>query len=112
MIILASLELLGRPGASKSSPLEIGATCPHMLLLRVEGGNFHRGSLGHLGAILRALEAMLEPSGCQKAPKMEPKRVPNRAPEATRAEYGETLIFNDNTQDFNVFSSLRPLFLS
>ena len=71
------------------------------------------GSLGRLGAVLRALEAMLEPSGCQKAPKMEPKRVPNRAPEATRAEYGETLIFNDSTQDFNDFSSLiRPPFLS
>ena len=51
------------------------------------------GSLGRLGAVLRALEAMLERSGCQKAPKMEPKRVPNRAPEATRAEYCETLIF-------------------
>ena len=70
------------------------------------------GSLGRLGAVLRALEAMLEPSGCQKAPKMEPKRVPNRAPEATRAEYGETLIFYDSTQDFNDFSSLRPPFLS
>ena len=35
--------------------------------------------------------------------KMEPKRVPNRAPEATRAECGETLIFNDSTQDFNGF---------
>ena len=34
------------------------------------------GSLGRLGAVLRALEAMLEPSGCQKAPKMEPKRSP------------------------------------
>ncbi len=70
------------------------------------------GSLGRLGAVLRALEAMLEPSGCQKAPKMEPKRVPNRAPEATRPEYGETLIFNDSTQDFNDFSSLRPPFSS
>ena len=70
------------------------------------------GSLGRLGAVLRALEAMLEPSGCQKAPKMEPKRVPNRAPEATRAEYGETLICNDSTQDFNDFSSLRSPFLN
>ena len=32
-----------------------------------------------------------------KGSQMEPKRVPNRAPEATRAEYGETLIFNDYT---------------
>ena len=70
------------------------------------------GSLGRLGAVLRALEAMLEPSGCQKAPKMEPKRVPNQAPEATRAEYGDTLIFNDSTQDFNDSSSLRPQFFS
>ena len=60
-------------------------------------------SPGRLGAVLGPLEAMLEPSGCQKAPKMEPKRVPNQAPEATRAEYGETLILNDNIQDFNGF---------
>ena len=49
---------------------------------------------GGLGAVLGALEAMLEPSGGQKAPKMEPKRVPNRAPEATRAKNDETLIFD------------------
>ena len=36
------------------------------------------GSLGRLGAILGALEAMLEPSGGQKAPKIEHKRVPNQ----------------------------------
>ena len=41
------------------------------------------GYLGRLGAVLGALEAMLEPSGGQKAPKMEPKRAPNRDPEAT-----------------------------
>ena len=46
------------------------------------------GSLGRLGAVLGALEAMLEPSGGQKAPKMEPKRVPTG--------FGETLIFNDD----------------
>ena len=51
------------------------------------------GSLGRLGAVLGPVEAMLEPSGGQKAPKMKPKRAPNRAPEATRAENGETLIF-------------------
>ena len=66
-------------------------------------------SLGRLGAVLRALEAMLESSG-QKAPKMEPKRVPNRAPEATQAEHGETLIFVDSTKDFNDFSGLRASF--
>ena len=60
-------------------------------------------SLGRLGAVLGALEAMLEPPGGQKAPKMEPQRVPNRAPEATRAENGETLIFDDSTKDFNYF---------
>ena len=65
------------------------------------------GSLGRLGAVLGALEAMLEPSGSQKAPKMEPKRVPNRAPEATRAEHGETLIFVDCTKDFNDLSGFR-----
>ena len=61
------------------------------------------GSLGRLGAILGALEAMLEPSGGQKASKMEPQRAPNRAPEATRTENGETLIFNDSCKDFNDF---------
>ena len=65
------------------------------------------GSQGRLGAVLGPLEAMLEPSGGQKAFKMEPKRVPNRAPEATRAENGETLIFDDSTKDFNDFSHLR-----
>ena len=65
------------------------------------------GSLGRLGAVLRALEAMLEPSGGQKAPKMEPQRVPNRAPEATRAENDETLILNDSMKDSNDFSCLR-----
>ena len=68
------------------------------------------GSLGGLGAILRALEAMLEPSGGQKAPKMDPKRVPNRAPEATRTENGETLIFNDSTKDFNDLACLMAAF--
>ena len=43
--------------------------------------------------------------GDQKAPKTEPGRVPNRTPEATQAENGETLIVDDNTQDFVVFSS-------
>ena len=64
-------------------------------------------SQGRLGAVLGPLEAMLEPSGGQEAPKMEPKRVPNRTPEATRAENGETLIFDDSTEDFNDFSCLR-----
>ena len=65
------------------------------------------GSLGRLGAVLAALEAMLEPSGGQKAPKMEPPKDPNRAQEATRAENCETLIFDDSTKDFNGFSCLR-----
>ena len=64
------------------------------------------GSLGRLGAVLGALEAMLEPSGGQKASKMEPQRVPNRVPEATRAGRDQTLIFNDSTKDFNDFSGL------
>ena len=68
------------------------------------------GSLGRLGAVLGALEAMLEPVGRQKAPKMEPKMVPNRAPEATRTENGKTLIFNDGTKDFNDFSCFRAPF--
>ena len=67
-------------------------------------------SLGRLGAVLGALEAMLQSSGRQKAPKMEPKMVPNRAPEATRTENGKTLTFDDSTKDFNVFSCLRTPF--
>ena len=35
------------------------------------------GSLGRLGAVLGALEAMLQPSGGQKAPKMEPQKGPD-----------------------------------
>ena len=69
------------------------------------------GSQGRLGAVLGPLEAMLESSGGQKAPKMEAKRVPYRAPDATRAENGETLIFDDSTKDFNDFSCLRALSL-
>ena len=67
-------------------------------------------SLGRLGAVLGDLEAMLEPSGGQKAPKMEPKSSPNRAPKTTLAEDAETLIFNDSCKDFNDFSGLRPSF--
>ena len=36
-------------------------------------------SPGRLGAVLRALDVRLEPSGSQKGSKMEPKRVLNRA---------------------------------
>ena len=54
-----------------------------------------------LGDVLGPLEAMLEPSGSQKSPKMESQMVPNRVPEATRAENDETLIFDDSTKDFN-----------
>ena len=70
------------------------------------------GSPGRLGAVLGALEAVLEPSGGQKAPKMEPKRAPNRAPEATRTENGETFILDDSTKGFNDFSGLRAPFWS
>ena len=71
------------------------------------------GSPGRLGAVLGALETMLEASGSQKAPQMEPKRVPNRVPEATRIENGETLNFNESTKDFNDMSGLRaPLWRS
>ena len=67
-------------------------------------------SLGRLGAVLGSLECMLEPSGGQKAPKMEPKSSPNRAPKATLAEDAETLFFYDSCKDFNGFSGLRPSF--
>ena len=67
-------------------------------------------SPGRLGAVLRALDVRLEPSGSQKGLKMEPKRVRNRASEATRAEHCETLIFDDSTKDFNDLSCLRAAF--
>ena len=51
------------------------------------------GSLGRLGAVWGDLVAMLEPSGSQKAPKMESKRVPNPALEAIPSENGKTLFF-------------------
>ena len=54
---------------------------------------------------------MLEQSGGQKVPKMEPKRSPNGAPEATPAETGESLIFDDSVTDFNDFSGLRAFYL-
>ena len=38
---------------------------------------------------------------------MGSQRVPNRAPEATRTENCETLIFDDSCKDFNDFSRLR-----
>ena len=67
------------------------------------------GSLGRLGSILGALEAMLEPFGGEKAPQMKPKTVPNRVPEATRSENAQTLIFDDGTQGFDDFAGPRPL---
>ena len=54
------------------------------------------GSLGRLGAVLGALEAMLEAPGGQTNPKMEPGRVPNRGPEATRTKnvnFSKTVVF-------------------
>ena len=43
---------------------------------------------------------------------MEPGRVPNRAPEATRAQNGETLIFYDSTKDLGGFCGPRLSFWS
>ena len=74
--------------------------------------------MGALGAVLEASWAVLGVSWAllrwswrhlegQHGPKTEPGRSPNRVPEATRAENGETLIFDDSTQDFNDFSCLR-----
>ena len=42
-----------------------------------------------LGAVLGPVEAMLEPSGGQKAPQMEPDMVPNRAPEGFALKTGK-----------------------
>ena len=68
-------------------------------------------SLGRLGAALGALEAMLEPSGGQKAPKMEPQSFSNKAPKATLAEDAETSFFNNSCKDFSDLSGLRPSYL-
>ena len=70
--------------------------------------------MGALGAVMKASWALLGVSWAllgrswrhlegQKAPKMEPGRVPNQAPQATRAENCKTLIFDDSTQDFDDF---------
>jgi len=99
--VLEPWRRLGRAGGGPGSVL--GGLGAILAAYKMRLG----GSLGRLGAVLRALEAMLEPSGTQKAPKIEPKRVPNRAPEATRTENCKTLIFNHSTKDFNGFSCLR-----
>ena len=100
-------EPWGRPGRAGCGPGDVLGG-PGAVL---ESYKRHRGGyLGRLGAVLGALEAMSEPSRGQKAPKIEPKRIPNRAPEATPGENDETLIFNDSTKDFNNFSSLRASF--
>ena len=54
------------------------------------------GLLGALGRVLGALEAVLEALEGQNLPKTETRRVPNRVPEATRAEHGETMLFDDS----------------
>ena len=61
---------------------------------------------GRHGAVLEALRAMLEPYGSQQAPKLERKRAPNRALEATRAENGEITKLAHITHDFNYLSGL------
>ena len=68
---------------------------------RLPGPSWSRlGNSGsHVGAIWR-------PKGAQN----RAQKGPNRAPEATRAENGEHLIFYDSTKDFNDFSCLRVPF--
>ena len=88
---------LGRAGGRPGGVLG----CPGALL---EASKRHLGSsLGRLGAVLGALEAMLEPSGSQKAPKMEPGRVPNRGQEAIRTKSvnsSKTIVFAMIFNDF------------
>ena len=100
------LEALGRAGGGPGGVLG-GSGAALEPFKRCLGS-----SPGRLGAVLRAPDVRLEPSGSQKGSKMEPKRVPNRAPEATRAENGKTLIIDDSTKDFNDFSCLRAPFWS
>ena len=65
-------------------------------------------SLGALGAVLEASWALLGVSWAllrrswrrfegTKAPKTEPGRIPHQVPQATRAENGKTVIFDDST---------------
>ena len=56
-----------------------------------------------LGRPKGAQETCFSDLGVQKAPKMEPRRVPKWAPKAIRAENGKTLIFDDSCKDFNDF---------
>ena len=67
-----------------------------------------------LGTLLETLGSLWERSGSllgankadlrgQKAPKREPRRVPNRGSKVIRAENSKTLIFDDSWKDFNDF---------
>ena len=74
MAVLEALgEPWGRPGRAGGGPGGVLGSPGAVLeaYMRRPGG-----SLGRLRAVLRALEAMLEPSGCQMAPKMEHERAP------------------------------------
>ena len=48
----------------------------------------------------------------QKVLKMEPKRVPNRAPESTRAEKGEITNLAHSTKDLHELSSPGAFFFA
>ena len=99
------LEPLGILKASWSGPGSLLGR-PGKPLGRSWGGL--GGLVGALGAVLEASWALLGVPWAllrrswghledQKAPKSEPGRVPNQAPQATGAENGETLIFDDST---------------
>ena len=59
------------------------------------------------GRSKRNLKTGFNHLGGQQAPKIEQKKAPSRAPDANRAEKGETTILQDSTQDFNDLSGLR-----
>ena len=104
--VLEALESLGSGMAGLGGVLGGAGTAVEAYKRRLGGAQ------GPLGAVLRPLEAMLEPPGGQKAPKMEPGKVPNRGPEATRtknANSSKTIVFS---MDFNDFSCLEAPFWS
>ena len=96
----AVLEALGDPGRHLGRPGGPFLRCLGGPGAPVEASKKRLGGpLGRLGAVSGALEAMLEPSGSRKAPKMEPGRVPNRGPETIRAQ-------NVNSSKTHVFFSM------
>ena len=106
------------PGALLEASWEpFGDDCPYFapilpsseppgMLLDASGAE-KKISWAALGRSKTKLKTGFNSLAVHKAPKTEPKIVPNRAPEATRAENGETLIFYDSIRDLVDFQVPR-----